>query len=171
MKLLTAFILSLPVLGYTVTLMMDETNIGKRFDALSEEGEGTIRVVLAKLAFEKFLEYPFLGVGTGNFLLHNKYHLFSHNNFMEILVNNGIFTFIIYVSTFVVIVQKALAFKKKTNDTDLTKHADIIILFVLGFSLYSVFYVFVNVIAFTGFIFSIFALLYIIDYNVDCKRV
>lgn len=170
-KLILILLISLPVLTYSTNTILEETNIGKRFNVLAEEGENTIRVVLVKLAFEKFQEYPFLGVGSGNFRLHNQYYLFSHNNFMEILVNNGIFSFIVYVLIFVTTIQNILAIKRKTNNPDYKKKADIIILFVLGFCLYSAFYVFMNVIPFTGFIFSLFALIYIMNYNVEYEGV
>ncbi|MCO5235650.1 MAG: O-antigen ligase family protein [Chitinophagaceae bacterium] len=166
-RLTLSTIIALPLLIYMITNMMEETNIGRRFNALSEEGENTIRIVLAKLAIEKFKEYPFLGVGSGQFRLHNQYNLFSHNNFIEILVNNGIFSLIIYLMIFIVTLGKTLSFKKKTNNIKNKKSANVIILFILGFTLYSFFYVFANVIPFTGFIFSIFALIYIMNYNVN----
>ena len=169
-KLLLALLISLPLLIQLTTLILEETLIGKRFDVLAEEGESTIRVTLVRLAFEKFQEYPFFGVGSGNFRLHNKYGYFSHNNFAEILVTNGMFCFGVYVLMFIVVIQNVRTIRKRINHPDEKKNADIIILFFLGFCIYSIFYVFTIVIPFTGFIFALFAMIYIMDYNIKKQK-
>ncbi|MDM9632799.1 O-antigen ligase family protein [Robiginitalea aurantiaca] len=53
---------------------------------ISEDG----RTYLMKEALNVFFEYPFLGVGTGNFVKYNPYHLFSHNSYTEALAEQGI---------------------------------------------------------------------------------
>jgi len=53
---------------------------------LQEDG----RTYLMKEAINVFFEYPLTGVGTGNFVNYNPYHLFSHNSFTEALAEQGI---------------------------------------------------------------------------------
>lgn len=164
------FLLSLPLLSYAAYYIIENTNMGQRFNSLAEEGDETIRVVLVKLAFQKFLEFPILGVGSGNFRTLNRYGLFSHNNFMEILVNNGIISFLAYISIFVVLFQNAFFIQKRAQSIQHKKISILAMLFILSFFGYSFFYVFMNVIPFTGFIFTVFAIIYIFRYNLLTKN-
>ena len=55
------------------------------------------RSVVLSEAIRCGLDNPIFGVGPGNFVLINKYHVFSHNNFAELFSNGGFVAFILYV--------------------------------------------------------------------------
>ncbi len=54
------------------------------------------RAVLREEAFKQFIENPILGIGYYNFQYFNRYNLYTHNNYLELLANLGIVGFTLY---------------------------------------------------------------------------
>jgi O-antigen ligase len=155
----------LPFFEQVFAFVTEHTFIGFRFTALKEEGEETLRVILLKTAFEYFLKSPWLGVGAGNFVQLNPYHLFSHNNFVEILVNQGIFAFGAYLMSLVSFAKEIFYCLKGRLSIHTKKILSILILFLISFIWYSFLYPFFKVIPFVGFIFVAWGLVYRIKRN------
>ena len=67
---------------------------------LEEATEG--RSVLIKEAFNVFLKYPFTGVGLANWSYSSNlgYFKYSHNYYVEVLANTGVFGFILIVAIY-----------------------------------------------------------------------
>lgn len=74
-----------------------------------------LRKDFIEFGVDKFLEKPFLGYGTSNYAEINivRPGYYSHNNFIEILVNNGVIGFIIYYSAYIYILYNLLLIIKK----------------------------------------------------------
>ena len=60
-----------------------------------------IRAELIRYGLELFMENPFLGYGLNNYHLFHWSGVYSHNNYIEVLVSLGIIGFIIYYSVFI----------------------------------------------------------------------
>jgi hypothetical protein len=80
------------------------------------DGSTQLRRDFVIFGLKSFVERPFLGYGTGNFAAINTIRagFYSHNNFVELLVNNGIIGFMIYYSAYLHLIRglSKLAFKK-----------------------------------------------------------
>ncbi len=153
-------VVCLPILTYIYLFILEQTNLGFRFKVFLEEGEDTSRIVILKEAADAFLSNPILGVGSGNFTFLNRHQMFSHNNLVEILVNNGIFAFALYITAFITLTVEAYYCFKRFRLL-YKRISAIVILFVAMFLIYSFFYVFVRVLPYTGFIFLLIAIIYI----------
>lgn len=153
-------IVSLPLINQLFNFVLEQTNIGLRFTALLENEGDDSRIVLLKLAFQKFLDNPIWGVGAGNFKGLNSLKLFSHNNLMEVLVNQGVISLLFYLLSFFSFFKITLSSFYNSKFLIQKKIIAVILLFVITFFIYSPFYVFFKVIPFTGFIFTLFAVVY-----------
>lgn len=60
-----------------------------------------IRAELIRYGLDLFYENPFLGYGLNNYHLFHWSGVYSHNNYIEVLVSLGIIGFIIYYSVFI----------------------------------------------------------------------
>lgn len=76
---------------------------GKRVDGLllylmtgTGDKSTTSRAYMVQLASELFLEHPMLGIGLHNFKSVNRYGVYAHNNFMELLACLGLPGFLLY---------------------------------------------------------------------------
>lgn len=58
------------------------------------------RAVLREEAFEQFLQNPVLGIGYYNFQYFNRYGLYAHNNYLELLADLGLTGFVLYYSMY-----------------------------------------------------------------------
>ncbi|MRX63766.1 O-antigen ligase family protein [Maribacter luteus] len=65
------------------------SSIENRLSSTSAKEES--RGYLIKKGIEVFIDHPFTGVGPGNFINYNKRRQMSHNNYVEALVEHGIF--------------------------------------------------------------------------------
>jgi O-antigen ligase len=84
--------------------------------AVTEGSIETRRAMLSRAA-ELWQQKPFLGWGIDQYRAVSGFGTYSHNNFSEIIVNNGILGLIIYYSIFVVIVFSSIkmTFEKNGN--------------------------------------------------------
>ena len=64
--------------------------------------------------FQVFLDNPIIGDGTG--ASYNYFGTYSHCNFIEILMNNGIVGFAVFYYVYVIIINKLLKLVKKSKD-------------------------------------------------------
>lgn len=90
---------------YLIFSVSDIYNVvGKRFDSLflfirgdkSADSSGFIRGDIANQALIVFKNNPILGCGANNFMAHNSYGIYSHNNYLELLSTLGIIGFLLY---------------------------------------------------------------------------
>lgn len=111
-KLITILV----TIGLLVWIIMKNpifTTINERMEGLlnifhessSVDNSTDIRRNLISLGIEKFRQRPLLGYGTSHYALMNtiKAGYYSHNNFVELLVNNGLVGFIVYYYAYVFI--------------------------------------------------------------------
>ncbi|WP_078429776.1 O-antigen ligase family protein [Alkalihalobacterium alkalinitrilicum] len=95
-------------------------NIGWRIESIyseiilnesSEESSFNVRQEMIQYGFEYFKEKPFFGYGIENYRylygVDSGFETYSHNNYIEILVNNGLIGFILYYSFFIIVIIKA----------------------------------------------------------------
>lgn len=81
--------------------------IGSRiFTNLSQEESSSERAVLRQGAWRYFLSSPLIGNGIDTYKNVNTYHLYAHNNFLELLCGVGIIGTLLYYSFFVFITIK-----------------------------------------------------------------
>ncbi len=158
--LLVLLILLWPAANYVYYHYLINSSIVVRYNLLISQGENTARFLLLKDAFRVFLGHPLFGVGAGNYVLLSRYHQFSHNNFMEILVNQGVVALSFYVMSLLSLVRIVWLFLKEKQTQVDRKIAAVIMLFMFTFAVYSFLYPFFELIAFTGFIFVLFGIAY-----------
>lgn len=77
------------------------TGLNSRFNELTDSSnQDTLRMLYLQYGFDSFKEHPFLGLGSGNShivtLMVAGKKTYLHNNYMEMLVNLGLFGFAIY---------------------------------------------------------------------------
>jgi len=99
--------------------------IGKRMEGLLSlvSGEGKVdtsaleRMELISIGIGQFKEKMFIGYGMNSFRYMNKYFLYAHNNYIELLVNGGIIGAALYYAMPVAIFFKAIAiWLRKTRE-------------------------------------------------------
>lgn len=103
-------------------------NIGYRFDSFlglfddskDVDGSTEIRMKMIEAALKKWPEKPLLGHGFDSFKFYNAssvtgHEYYSHNNFVELLYNQGIVGFVLYYLMYAYLVVKASKFKSNTN--------------------------------------------------------
>jgi len=99
--------------------------IGRRLEYLLNyfNGEGDvgrstlIRMDLISIGFEQFKEKPILGYGFNTFRYMNRYGLYAHNNYIELLVDTGIVgTALFYSAHLIMLVKAIIIWLKKTRD-------------------------------------------------------
>ncbi len=74
------------------------------------------RFSMIEKGFNMFLENPILGYGAGAFKAKAGFGIYSHNNYIELLVNYGFLGFFIYYSFFFKIVIKSLRYIIRSMD-------------------------------------------------------
>lgn len=92
-------------------------NIGYRFEDLinyttgessKAEGGTIVREKMIIAAKDLWLQSPLFGHGTHMFSVISGFNVYSHNNFMELLCNNGIIGFCIYYGIYALIIFKLI---------------------------------------------------------------
>jgi len=83
-------------------------------NADSRVGSTAIRIYLAKLGLQAFMDNPIIGVGVNNFMIYSG-GIYSHNNYIELLAGLGIVGFIIFYSMHIFVLYKA----SQVSSTDL----------------------------------------------------
>lgn len=106
------------VLAFVALNLFPETQgfIDKRLESASE---GSGRFDIWSNAFSVFLEHPFKGIGIFSFLTYNEtvfgdYH-YMHNTYLEILVEGGIFVFLIYMGFLISLFMTTFFYSKNTH--------------------------------------------------------
>lgn len=69
--------------------------------SVSGNSSDNLRAELIRYGLELFAENPLLGYGLNNYQLFHWSGLYSHNNYIEVLVSLGIMGFLIYYSIFI----------------------------------------------------------------------
>ena len=112
------FLMAAVAIGLVYLIMNNENlyaSVGVRFqsmldyfsdDTVKSDGSLTARSALISIAKEMFYESPVLGKGMGNFarivdIDYGRTFAYAHNNFWQILSENGVVGFILYYSMYV----------------------------------------------------------------------
>lgn len=89
-----------------------------RFDSIKEaafENQGSGRYFLYEEAINNIFTHPFFGIGTGQTALISIYHKETHNLFLQVFAENGIFNFIILIGIFGNELKKSLSLSDKKS--------------------------------------------------------
>lgn len=87
----------------------------ERIDSISEalnDNNASGRIPLYEEAVRNFVSNPLFGVGTGQTRYFSQYGLESHNLFLQTLGENGIFSFIVLVSIFIIYFKRTFLLHK-----------------------------------------------------------
>ncbi|ARN56292.1 O-antigen ligase family protein [Sedimentisphaera salicampi] len=97
-----------------------DTIVGKRmrmFLETAETGGGAgeqARIGLVKEGFRVFSEHPLIGVGLNQFGFNNKFGIYAHNTYIELLTNGGLIGFVLMMAVFVILALKG--FKNRMSN-------------------------------------------------------
>jgi len=72
-----------------------------------------LRLMMYKLGWEAFKEHPLLGGGYFYFSHYSGLRTYTHNNYLELLVNYGILGFVLYYSMFFNVIKRVTRFVKE----------------------------------------------------------
>jgi len=101
---------------FSFSYILDERFVANAVDSLlfwmlqNESTGDAKRSALLNIASGYFSQSPLFGIGTGNF--HAQYPLQTHNSYLQILAENGIFVFIAFMSFFMFIARRLIVLKK-----------------------------------------------------------
>lgn len=101
------------LVGYYLYSLLAESYIFSRLMELfisigSDNYGGSVRLrgVMIEKALELWSEKPFLGWGFDSFRYVSGFGKYSHNNYMELLVNSGLIGFVVFYSIYLVVLYK-----------------------------------------------------------------
>jgi len=98
------------------------------------DGTSQLRLDMILTGFKRFWNEPVLGYGLGNSRVVNRtfigFEAYSHNDYIELLINGGLLGFVMYYSLVVRIFREYLLIMKHDDDPDLRMSFYILILFV-----------------------------------------
>lgn len=104
------------VIGYRIEGALDLYLHGD-----SAEGSAAFRLLFIQNGFKWFKEKPIFGHGTASYAFYNNLYLsidaYSHNNFVELLVNHGLIGFVIYYYIYAVLIYRLGKQKKSKQQT------------------------------------------------------
>lgn len=92
------------IMGWFLINLPIFSRILKRLElylSVSGNASDNLRADLIRYGVELFTESPLLGYGLGNYHLFHWSGLYSHNNYIEVLVSLGIIGFILYYTIFI----------------------------------------------------------------------
>ena len=142
-KTLKNLILKLTILLPIIFIVMmnllvkfDNLFIVKRFIGFSDSLEDT-RVDILNEGIELFLKNP-LGVGAGQFPIH-VHSAASHNGFLLVAANYGIFALLVYLNIFIFLIKKSVTLYKSNIKIN-QKFSLIYLSYILLFFFYNFFY-------------------------------
>ncbi len=99
--------------------------IGKRFDRFNRNyamggiaGAETERINMIKSGMDLFLKRPILGYSYDGFRANTSFNKYSHNDYIEILVELGLIGFFVFYSIYFFMISKAKILCKKINKKD-----------------------------------------------------
>jgi O-antigen ligase len=150
-KAITALAL-LPLLLLIVAIATP-AEIKENIKKIITEKQYQDRVNIYIASLEVVSNNPFLGVGNGNFLIshvkniHHKYQYSQpiqlldhcHNEYIEILLESGIFAFAIYLLLFLYLLVRLFRVRNKTENRDITILSILLFWSLMAFCLYSLF--------------------------------
>lgn len=92
-------------------------------DSINADKSSIARKKMIEIGWQQFLKTPFLGIGLGNSTMLNGQRLgiwsYSHNDYIENLVNGGVIGFLIYYGNLLYIGIRHLKLMKIKKDSDL----------------------------------------------------
>lgn len=98
-KILVSLLVVLTTIWYMASIDFYEFEVFNRFEQAiydDEDSSTSGRADLIKVAPDMFLNSPFFGNGFNAFSIESGFGYYSHNNYVELLVNAGIFGLFIY---------------------------------------------------------------------------
>ncbi|WP_273566580.1 O-antigen ligase family protein [Maribacter halichondriae] len=144
----------------------EESNIKDRVDSSVSKKES--REILVEESIDAFLQNPMLGVGLGQVRFYTSARQFSHNSYVEILAEQGIFGGVLLFFLFVIPFRNAWSMWKKDKRNRIIK---INILFLLMFYVYNNFYPFYKFSFSTLYFFMVISMNYRVMAQFAQKRV
>lgn len=82
---------------------------------MAEDASGYSRMMMIKIGIELWIASPILGYGNEGFQIHSGLGHYSHNQYIELLVNYGLLGFCAYYSVYFLIVRRAVMLWKTGN--------------------------------------------------------
>ncbi|WP_312562799.1 O-antigen ligase family protein [Anaerospora sp.] len=79
---------------------------GFQIESASESNSTSLRLLMYQVGLQAFQESPIIGNGWFYFSVHSGLGMYSHNNYIELLVNYGVLGFIAYYSMFAYVLYK-----------------------------------------------------------------
>lgn len=101
-------LLLIGVLYITGWHLIEKSVFFSRIEMLQEEFIEGVRGQMIAVALELWRNRPLLGQGTGQFRVVSPWNSYSHNNYVELLANNGLLGFLLFYSFFAVMIKKYL---------------------------------------------------------------
>jgi O-antigen ligase len=96
--MIAAFALIFYFFSADIVARMETLNVLSNQDMVAKDDSLRLRYYFYfELAPKIFSEYPILGVGLRQIILHNPYHYVTHNTFLEVLTATGIMGFIPFI--------------------------------------------------------------------------
>ena len=110
------FILGVVIVSFYAIPLVQSTYEDSLLSVRNEEEYGNdIRIELAKDSFKVGCQHFFTGVGAGNYSTYSFDGHFSHNTYLELFANNGIFGLLIFVYLMVSFIVKQYRRYRETN--------------------------------------------------------
>ena len=120
------------VLGYRLEAFLSFTEGNSRIDGSTLE-----RLSMIKEGIDLFSEELFLGYGLEGFALNTNFGHYSHNNYVEMLVNFGIIGFIVYYTMYFYLMVKNIKLYLLRNKIIIPFLINIIIVFIIEMAMIS----------------------------------
>lgn len=142
MIVLIVYFVGLPFFesSYSESLLADRSAI-----SFQEDSRSTILMEAIKCG----LSHPLFGVGPSNFVLVNRYHIFSHNCYAELFAGGGFVALVLYVTIIWINLKMQLERYRITKDNFYMYH----FIFQLFFAIDNMLYVQINSLWLMGFYF------------------
>lgn len=90
--------------------------LGFDISQAQESNSTNLRMSMIINGMELFLQHPFKGNGWGYFTKYAGFNTYSHNNYIEILVNYGIFGFFLYYSMYLYLIKNLFRYIKRDDN-------------------------------------------------------
>ena len=123
------------IVSIAVSALVILPKILARFQSLSDDPSGLLRIYSAVQALKLFFAHPLIGSGTGSFkALVNDILEYPHNIFLELGMENGLFVAGIFAGFCIYIFTKLLQLRKENNEGSYRYLYDIsLLIFLYGF--------------------------------------
>lgn len=114
-------VFKIPLLYHTIGYKIENTHSFLSGNKAVNERSLSERSFMIKVGLEMFKEHPFLGYGIDNYRFYFKQvpggsEAYSHNNFIELIVGTGIFGFLLYYLTHLIVLKKLCKVSKFTKE-------------------------------------------------------